>query len=438
MRKIVQFRPAPELATAWAAALDVAATPVSDVFRRHGITMIGDRIPVPIYNYGASRNDFELGASLADATASFAAGNSDGFAVAAEIPQGAEAQLLADASVMDIFADPVIEPVVNCDFFTAVGSFTDVATGSGTAALNARDLRGQNVRVAVIDSGIDGTLSGPAGKPLADSVDATQVVAGSSPGRAARGHGTMCAFDVLVGAPEARLIDVPLFTQGSKDLTGFLSDALRYYANLLELFKKTPSQPLVLSNSWAVFSLATDAPVGSPENYSSNPRHLFNLMVGTLVDAGIDVLFCAGNCGGDCPDRRCTAGSIGAGKDIHGANSHGSVISVGAVSVHDERCGYSSQGPGDLDPQKPDVMAFSQFAGSHVTGVDAGTSAACPVATGAVAALRTQFTSTAPQTLRSALRNSARQPGARPWNADFGFGILDAGAAFTLLTSSKA
>src|SRR5438309_4463784 len=59
-----------------------------------------------------------------------------------------------------------------------------------------------------------------------------------------------------------------------------------------------------LFRSWGLFDRASDAPIGSPENYSANPDHPFNQVTGALVAAGADVFFAAGNCGAGCPDGR--------------------------------------------------------------------------------------------------------------------------------------
>src|SRR2546422_7003113 len=58
----------------------------------------------------------------------------------------------------------------------------------------------------------------------------------------------------------------------------------------------------------SLFDRSNDAPIGSSENYSANPDHPFNQITGSLVAAGADVFFAAGNCGVPCPNARCGAG----------------------------------------------------------------------------------------------------------------------------------
>nr|BFE77973.1 hypothetical protein GCM10020093_005740 [Planobispora longispora] len=144
-----------------------------------------------------------------------------------------------------------------------------------------------------------------------------------TPGRFEVDHGTMCAFDALIGAPKATLLDLPVLLsqrQGGSALDGLLSDAVAAFAHLREVLNAQPeeSRALVVSNSWGSFSPRWDFPVGNPGNYSDNAAHPFNVIVASLEDAGADILFAAGNCGRDCPDGRCAFRE----RPIVGANSH--------------------------------------------------------------------------------------------------------------------
>jgi subtilisin family serine protease len=164
-----------------------------------------------------------------------------------------------------------------------------------------------------------------------------------------------------------------------------------------------------------MFSPDWDFPIGHPGNYSDNRAHPFNVIVASLEAAGADILFAAGNCGRDCPDGRCRFGTA---RPICGANSHPSVLSVAGVDTRKRRVGYSSQGPGRLDPDKPDLSAYTHFRGSGVYSSDGGTSAACPVAAGVVAAVRKKYPSSvlSPAELRARVREIAvEQPAASPW-----------------------
>ena len=342
-------------------------------------------------------------------------------------------------NVIGVYADPEILPApVYCQA-SGEGDYQDVRKALGVTKLRAAGLQGKGVRIAVMDTGIHGAHPAPDGKPIQG-----RIVYGYRPGMAAgsyRGgssainHGTMVAFDSLLGAPAAQILDYAIIPATGEAWQAFLSDALAAVADLLEYFKKKPG-PLVVNNSWALFDRRDDAPAGSAENYSANGDHPFNQIVGALVDAGADVLFAAGNCGKECPDGRCGKQDKGQGNSIHGANSHPKVITVAAVTVKKVRLGYSSQGPGGLNNRKPDLAAFSHFAGSGVYKADGGTSAASPVAAGIVAALRQALPKLSPGEMKAILQRTATAVGSA-WNYDTGYGIIDGYKALQAAKSAK-
>ncbi|HWN81044.1 MAG TPA: S8 family serine peptidase, partial [Candidatus Udaeobacter sp.] len=236
-----------------------------------------------------------------------------------------------------------------------MGNVARVEEQIGVSALRRLGLTGKGVRVAILDTGIDGqTVPVKGGWGPSKSYQ---------PGTSPADHGTMVAFDLGIAAPEAEILDYALLTSSEATWSGFLSDGIAAYADLLALIERDPG-PLVVNNSWALYDRADDDPIGSPGNYSANPEHPFNQMVASLVAAGADVFFAAGNCGGDCADDRCGAGDRGRGASIHGANSHADGITVAAVTTDGRRLGSSSQGPGGMAARKPDLAASSHFRGS--------------------------------------------------------------------------
>ncbi len=329
--------------------------------------------------------------------------------------------------VAGIFADPTISifPRPYCGS-RPVGDTADVRRKLGVSKLRSLGLTGRRVHVAVVDTGVDGTMV-----PV---VGGWAPYPGYLPGTTPPDHGTMVAFDVRIAAPEARILDYALLRSSAGTWTAFLSDGIAAYADLIEFNSREPGR-LVVNNSWGMYDRSDDAPIGSPENYSVNPEHPFNQMVATLVASGADVFFAAGNCGGHCPDGRCGSGDIGPGASIHGANSHPDVVTVAAVSVTDRRLGYSSQGPGGLHARKPDLAGYSHFQGSGVYPADSGTSAASPVAAGVAAALRQKFASNSlsPSQLKALLQRTSRDLGGSGWDYDFGYGVISASAAVRAL-----
>jgi hypothetical protein len=205
--------------------------------------------------------------------------------------------------------------------------------------------------------------------------------------------------------------------------------------------KKFPG-PWVFCNAWGMYDRRFEA---IPGEYSGNPNHLFNRLIkdvtGTLRH---DAIFAAGNCGTFCPNERCGPNDRGIGQSILGANSHRAVLTVGAVRADGIWLGYSSQGPGQprfrrpgtTRVEKPDLCAPSHFVEvDDGAWLNSGTSAACGVVTGAVAALRSGFVGKSkPSTekLREALRQTAA-PAGGGWNPRLGHGILDLQAAVTKL-----
>src|SRR2546428_11921236 len=280
--------------------------------------------------------------------------------------------------IAGVLADPAVSPFPSgyCGD-AAIGATEDVARGLGVPALSRAGLTGSGVHVAVVDTGIDGSRI-----PVAGGWAPTP---GYVPGSSAPDHGTMVAYDVRIAAPDAHILDYALLQSQAGTWAAFRADASAAFADLVERVNAAPGR-WVVNNSWGLFDRASDAPIGSPENYSANPDHPFNQIPGALVAAGADVFFAAGNCGADCPDPRCGKGDTGPGASIHGANSHPDVFTVAAVTVTDRRLGYSSQGPGALHSRKPDLAGFSHFAGSGIYHADGGTSAASPVAAGVAAA----------------------------------------------------
>jgi len=152
------------------------------------------------------------------------------------------------------------------------------------------------------------------------------------------------------------------------------------------------------------------------------------------------VILAAGNCGEFCPGERCGGLDRGPGHSIWGANAHPLVITAGAVRTDETWLGYSSQGPGPvlLATQKPDFCAPSQFCETYDAAVlNSGSSAACAMTAGVVAALRgnpawDQVTVT-PADMKAALITSTRQTHGPGWNERLGFGILDAAGAIAQL-----
>lgn len=371
-----------------------------------------------------------------------------------------EKEAKADPSVKRVFADPVIEeadiaertdaeviaatPQI-CPGSPPLGTDRHVAARIGVPWLRRRRMDGRGVYMAIVDTGINVAHLRSRGKrPILDARRSWMARPGDRPGRLPVGHGTMVAYDTMIAAPRATLLDIALLRstrRGGSVMAGLLSDAIRAYVHLYRLIRG-PRRPgaypsLVVNNSWGMFHRSWDFPVGHPGRYQDNPAHPFNRIVGVLAHAGADILFAAGNCGRECPDGRCR-GVTNAG--IFGANSHPQVISVAGVDVLKRRVGYSTSGPGRLMYLKPDVCGYTHFRGSGVYAADGGTSAAAPVVAGLIGAFRSRFPyrandfRTSPAAIRNLLTRTAEDRGSVGFDFDYGWGIAN-GRRLALLRS---
>ena len=351
-----------------------------------------------------------------------------------------------------VFADPRIEPFVTCGSSAPLGNATNVATLLGVAKLTAggRGLDGTNVAIAIMDTGINlGFLTSKLPGVRLDVANSWTPPNGAIlPGKYPVDHGSMCAFDTLIAAPNATLLDFPILPSsvpGGSTVGRTIATAMLAFSQLFTNWAVSFAPGgvskyagLVVNNSWGIYHPGWDFPAGHRGRYIDNPRHPFNLLVAAMTGSGIDIAFAAGNCGPVCADIRCQGRTAGA---IMGANAHPDVLTLGGCDINDQIVGYSSQGPSiaNMFQPKPDVAAYTHFLGSESFGAgsaDSGTSAACPVAAGCVAALRTKvpFSTTPPANLLAQIRATARGvSGQSGWQPDVGHGIIDPDATATSL-----
>jgi hypothetical protein len=342
------------------------------------------------------------------------------------------------------FSDPEIGLTPTCGSDPPVGTAGDVRRRLGLGRLQRLGMDGDGVAVAVVDNGINLDYLRTRGlSPELDVHLSWSPLRTVRPGQAPVDHGTMCAFDAAIAAPDATLLDFAILQstrRGGSVMDGILSDAVQAYGVLLNMMlladDERPFHSLVVSNSWGMFHPSWDFPPGHPGRYADNPNHPFNVIVGSLAAAGADILFAAGNCGPSCPDRRCQGNTR---NTITGANSHPDVVTVAGVDTSGAVVGYSSVGPGALTAQKPDLATYTHFLGSEAFGIgepDSGTSAACPVMAGVVAALRSAVpfdrakVNRSPAAIKAFLlqRGVRRPAGASTgWAPDDGHGIATTG-----------
>jgi len=353
-----------------------------------------------------------------------------------------------------IHSNPLIGGLLNpclptCGTSQAVGNTQDARDKLDVNTLKRKGLDGSGVALAIVDSGIykdriERLLGEALNPPRPINLDANNSwkPAGlvTQPGEHRVGHGTMCAFDALIAAPNATLLDFPMLLArpvADHHSTSMVDAAMLAYQELATIWASKSFDALVVSNSWGLFHpYLEDFPPGHPNRFIDNPRHPFHNLVQALAAAGVDVIFCGNNCGdgrncaGNCASGTCLSKTS---RMIMGANTYEEVLTIGGCDTNDRMVGYSSRGPSivGMYQHKPDLVAYTHFLGSKAVAMhvpDTGVSAACPVAAGCVAALRTRVKPTAvkPKDLFKTLKDTAHRPGGGPpvWKPDFGYGII--------------
>ncbi|HEX2163779.1 MAG TPA: S8 family serine peptidase [Thermoanaerobaculia bacterium] len=288
--------------------------------------------------------------------------------------------------------------------------------------------RGEDVAIAVVDSGIDGTRPE---FPRAKRFGSWQP-AGHLPWTDGEGHGTMCA-SIAAGtraaggaydgvAPNAKLIACK---SGLYD-----TELTAIYDYLISLLDAHPDLRIVATNS---FGIKTGKPPSPPEDVD------FPDAVAEAVGRGISVFFSAGNyhalAGGAAAD--CSPTSIW----LHKCRDD--VFTVATCDLAGRMWDYSSRGPGQHFGQhgmrrKPDATAPTPRNGRVVYGAGIrvlptgwGTSGACPQVAGLAALLLSANRALSPAQVYDAIRSAGVPLG---HGADCeGSGRIDCGASMALV-----
>lgn len=342
---------------------------------------------------------------------------------------------LAEFSLPDFYIEKklnqVNDPLFPVQFqMNNTGQVVDGIAGVNNIDCNALEAwnmtLGNNVIVAVIDEGLEAhedlgnrligghtPVNNGNGTPVANNnthgMNSAGVLAASANNLGLRGV-----------APNTNLLSVNIFAGG--ETMGDLADGIRW---------ATDNGADVISNSWG-FRFAncgfTDADIDNAIQYAVTSGRSGN---------GSVVVFAAGN-GGGCVEYPA---------------SNPNVIAVGAIDNQGNQYAYSARGP-QLDLVAPSGNAFGgvgirtldrmglagDFAGNYRNNFD-GTSASCPVVSGAAALVLSVNPNLTQQQVRNILNQTATDMGANGFDNNFGNGRVNACAAVlsafqTLMTVS--
>ena len=407
-----------------------------------GLEVVGDYPPVPMFSEQTIK-----GPEHEPGFAEFSSPTTNADVPAASVVLSGELELdrldaVRSRPGVKVYADSRLEllsarlnwapfSAVDCRPFQPAVSVAEVRQALAVDAFFNAGFFGQGVVVGILDEGVSGAVY-----PVIGGLARAGAL---GPGQAPiTSHGSMCAADVLVAAPAAMLYDYPFL--GVPNSGG----ALAMFQAVLEQ-RRRDGTPHIATNSYGFTGVPPKEE--NPNHEIHDLNHPLHRKIREVVTSGAIVFFAAGNCGAECPSGKCFPSGIGPGLSIHGANSLAEVITVAAANVAGQRIGYSSQGPGLFEPQKPDVTAFSHFFGNFGPGqpggtsrnpFDNGTSAACPVASGVAALLLSVFGPVPPAMMKSALMNGAWSSDGAGWNANTGRGIINAIGAYQKLLELNA
>jgi len=261
--------------------------------------------------------------------------------------------------------------------------------------------KGQGVKVAILDTGID--LDHP---DLRVAGDVT-FVPGTTSGDDDNGHGTLvagitAALDNSIGtvgiAPEVELYAVKVL---DKNGIGTMSSLRRGIEWAIE------NDMQVINMSFGV-----DAKLG----------HEFRRVLKEAYRAGIVIVAAAGNDG--------TA--EGEGDTMWAPAKYKQVIAVGAIDEADNRCSLSSTGD-TLELVAPGVNIHSTRKGGGYANLNA-TSAASPHVAGVVALLIASGVTDNVE-VRQILQGTAEDLGTSGWDSQYGHGLVNATEALAMASS---
>jgi len=259
-----------------------------------------------------------------------------------------------------------------------------------------RDTRGQGVRVAVLDTGIDAEHT-----DLAEAIDDARDFSGSRFGPADRqGHGTHVA-----GTIAAR--------QNDRGVIGVAPQCRLLIGKVLGDDGSGSSQAVAAGIDWAADSGARviSMSLGSPQ-----PSGAIHAAIGRALAKGCFVI--------------CAAGNDGRADSVNYPGRWPETVAVGAVDRHGRVARFSSRGE-QVDICAPGQDILSTYLGGGYAKLS-GTSMATPFVSGVVALLVAKHLQRGGQTpvetqqqLVEHLRRTARDAGPAGKDPSYGYGLIN-------------
>lgn len=322
-------------------------------------------------------------------------------------------------------ADEQLEPLVE----GPIADTTASVTFAGAPVLHERGIRGGGVIAVVLDTGICADAFRQA--RLLDGADLTDE---DNPTEPLSGHGTMSAGimagdETTPGIGVGFLPDADIFPIKT---TLAASEILLAQDIIVDLANET-GRPVIVNNSW-----------GFPECRGICAHPITGAIGSAANHPAVTQVLAAGNSGVECGER-CDGTTPG----INGPNSLSSVITVGASGRNGDpetMQVYSSRGgPGAVacGSAKPDLTApvygtVPWGCGSKDMGNNGGTSAACPMVSGAAGLIADARGALPTDTIRSGLHTAAEQFVGSGFNGCSGAGNLDAAGALSMTPEGAA
>ena len=278
--------------------------------------------------------------------------------------------------------------------------------------------RGEGVTVAVVDSGVDGSVSDLTGQ-VTDGPDFTGVstrlsnpnwgVHGTWMASLIAGHGHDGGASGVIGvAPEARILSVRVIPDHADP---------RYSA-----YEHEPETKIQGSLAAGIdYAVSSGAQVISMSIGYSSPSTAVRKALLNAFTHGVVVVASAGNSGSP----------VGTYHDGQAPESfpadYPSVISVGAVSSSGSVAGFSSDNL-SVQVAAPGVNVPAQGRDGQYWYVS-GTSPACALVAGVAALIKSRYPHLAPDLVAKALTSTTTDRPAGGYDSQVGFGIVDAAAA---------